>query len=149
MALFQFTRPTSLPAAEAWRRLTTWERHGDVVPLTRVDVLTPPPTHVGTVFVARSALGPLGFDDVMEVVEWTPPTTTAPGRCRLEKRGTFVTGWAEIEVRPDTTGARVLWREDLRVRRLPALFDGVLAAVSVRMFGRVVDRLTAASPARR
>ncbi|MFI7320077.1 SRPBCC family protein [Streptomyces venezuelae] len=148
MAIFQITRDTPLPAAEAWRRLTAWERHGDVAPLTRITVGTPPPTHVGTVFVARSALGPVGFDDVMEVVEWCPPDGAAPGRCRLEKRGSFVTGWAEIEVYPATagTGSTVVWREDLRVRGLPALCDGALSSVARRMFGRAADRLLAAGP---
>ncbi|MEU1133137.1 SRPBCC family protein [Streptomyces sp. NPDC005900] len=142
MALFQFARRTPLSPADAWHRLTSWERHGEVVPLTRVTVRTPPPTGVGTVFVARSALGPVGFDDPMEVVEWRPPRGTSPGRCRLAKRGTFVTGWAEFEVRATPTGSTVLWREELAVRWLPALFDGVLAATARRMFGRVVDRLT-------
>nr|WP_237528174.1 MULTISPECIES: SRPBCC family protein [unclassified Streptomyces] len=137
-----------MPAAEAWRRLTAWERHGDVVPLTRITVGTPPPTHVGTVFVARSALGPVGFDDVMEVVEWCPPDGASPGRCRLEKRGSFVTGWAEIEVYPATSGpgSTVVWREDLRVRGLPSLCDGVLSSVARRMFGRAADRLLAGGP---
>ncbi|MEV0253624.1 SRPBCC family protein [Streptomyces sp. NPDC050732] len=141
MAIFQITRDTPLPAADTWRRLTAWERHADVVPLTRITVRTPPPTHAGTVFVARSALGPVGFDDVMEVVEWCPPDGTAAGRCRLEKRGTFMTGWAEIEVYPTAGGSAVVWREDLRVRWLPALCDGVLSSVSRRVFGRAVDGL--------
>ncbi|MFF1376331.1 SRPBCC family protein [Streptomyces sp. NPDC058308] len=148
MAIFQITRDMPLPADEAWRRLTTWERHGDVVPLTRITVRTPPPTCVGTVFVARTALGPVGFDDVMEVVEWSAPDGTAPGRCRLEKRGSFVTGWAEIEVYPARgRGSALVWREDLRVRWLPALCDGVLAAVARRMFAGAADRLVAAGPA--
>ncbi|MEV7190226.1 SRPBCC family protein [Streptomyces sp. NPDC093510] len=149
MAIFQITRDTSLSAAETWRRLTDWERHGDVVPLTRVRFRTPPPTHAGTVFVARSSLGPVGFDDVMEVVGWCPPDGAAPGRCRLEKRGTLMTGWAEIEVFPAADGSAVVWREDLRVRWLPALCDGVLSSVSRRVFGRAVDRLLATAPAAR
>ncbi|MFJ2769269.1 SRPBCC family protein [Streptomyces sp. NPDC087300] len=142
MAHFQFTRDLPLSAAETWSRLTAWERHADVVPLTRIHVRTPPPTHVGTVFVARSALGPVGFDDVMEVVEWHPPLATAPGRCRLEKRGSFVTGWAEIEVYAYAPHSRLIWREDLRVRALPSICDAPLAAVSRRMFTQVVKRLT-------
>ncbi|MGW2229646.1 SRPBCC family protein [Streptomyces formicae] len=142
MAHFQFTRDVPLPPAETFSRLTAWERHADAVPLTRVHVRTPGPTRVGTVFTARSGLGPLGFDDVMEIVAWHPPLGTAPGRCRLEKRGTFVTGWAEIEVYPYDTGSRVIWREDLRVRALPAVFDGALATIATRMFTRAVTHLT-------
>ena len=150
MALIVFDRESSLPAAEAWRRLTTWERHADVVPLTRVVVRTPPPSGEGTLFVARTGLGPVGFDDVMEVVTWQPPGPGRGGLCRLEKRGSFVTGWAEIEVTPaaGNGGCRVTWREDLRVRWLPGAFDGVLARAGRWMFGRAVDGLLK-SPAHR
>ncbi|MFF8640902.1 SRPBCC family protein [Streptomyces sp. NPDC015345] len=144
MALFRFTRETALPPAEAWRRLTTWERHGEAVPLTRVTVRTPPPTRVGTVFVARTALGPIGFDDTMEVVDWRPPEGATPGRCRLEKRGEAVMGWAEIEVGPGPVGSRIVWHEELRLRPLPSLFDGALSAVARPVFARVVTRLTKA-----
>ncbi|MWA14414.1 SRPBCC family protein [Streptomyces sp. BA2] len=142
MALFRIDRESSLPAGEVWRRLTAWERHADVVPLTRVTVRTPPPSGEGTVFVARSGLGPVGFDDVMEVVTWRP-AVEGGGLCRLEKRGSFVTGWAEIEVSPraGAGGSTIVWREDLRVRWLPRVFDGVLVAAARRMFGRAVDGL--------
>ncbi|MGW5734019.1 MULTISPECIES: SRPBCC family protein [Streptomyces] len=142
MALFRIDRASSLPADEVWRRLTTWERHADVVPLTRVTVRTPPPSGEGTVFVARTSLGPVGFDDVMEVVTWRP-APGGGGMCRLEKRATLVTGWAEIEVSPraGTTGSAVVWREDLSVRGLPKAFDRVLLAAARWMFGRAVDGL--------
>ncbi|MGW6062162.1 SRPBCC family protein [Streptomyces sp. NPDC055189] len=149
MALFRIDRESSLPADEAWRRLTTWERHADVVPLTRVYVQTPPPGGEGTVFVARSGIGPVGFNDVMEVVTWRPAAEGGGGMCRLEKRGSFVTGWAEIEVLPrPESGSTVVWREDLSVRWLPRVFDGVLLAAARRMFGRAVDRLLAYPPQR-
>src|SRR5258708_29242872 len=62
--LFPYT--TLFRSEESWRRLTDWPRHAAVVPLTRVTVRTPPPTGEGTVFVARSGVGPLVFDDPME-----------------------------------------------------------------------------------
>lgn len=108
MVNFRLERTAPLPLEEAWRRLTEWPRHADVVPLTRVTVVTPPPTAKGTVFVARSGLGPLAFDDRMEVTVWRPPTDDEPGLVRLEKRGRVVTGWAEIEVRPGP-GAAAAW----------------------------------------
>jgi hypothetical protein len=99
---------------------------------------------VGTVFVARSGVGPLAFDDPMEVTVWQPPKGETGGRCRLVKHGSLVTGWAEIEVRPHGAGAsRVVWREDLRVRGLPTFLDRPLALVARRMFGRAVDALLA------
>ncbi|MFJ4715576.1 SRPBCC family protein [Streptomyces sp. NPDC088785] len=138
-ARIRIVRETPLSPAEAWLRLTDWERHGDVVPLTRVTVTTPPPTAAGTVFVARTGTARrLGFDDPMEVVHWEPPHL-----CRLEKRGRVVLGRAEFEVRPLAGGAgsRVEWREELRVRGLPGLADPLLAAAARRMFGRAVDGL--------
>ncbi len=142
MVDFLLERTVPLPLDEAWRRLTEWPRHAPVVPLTRVTVLTAPPTRAGTVFVARSGIGPLSFDDRMEVTVWRPPVGDAPGLCRLEKRGGVVLGWAEIEVRPGPGGrSRVIWREELRVRLLPSLFDRPLAGASRYVFGRAVNRL--------
>ncbi|MFI8193604.1 SRPBCC family protein [Streptomyces sp. NPDC085946] len=142
MVDFQLERTVPLSLDEAWRRVTRWPRHGDAVPLTRVSVATPPPTREGTVVVARSGLGPIGFDDPMEITVWRPPQGDAPGLCRLEKRGRVVTGWAELEVRPGPGGrARVLWREDVRVRGLPAVFDPLVRASGRAMFGRAVNAL--------
>lgn len=142
MVTFQLERTAPLPLDEAWRRLTEWPRHAMVVPLTRVIVVTPSPTRPGTVFVARSGIGPLAFDDRMEVTLWRPPTETLPGLCRLEKRGRIVRGWAEIEVLPGPGGrTRVVWREELRVRPLPAFLDPVLGAAARSVFGRALNQL--------
>ncbi|MFC9926080.1 SRPBCC family protein [Streptomyces sp. NPDC127190] len=142
MPTFSLVRTAPLPVAEAWRRLTQWPRHADAVPLTRIRVLTPAPTGEGTRFVARSGVGPLAFDDVMEVTVWRPPADGEGGLCRLEKRGRVILGWAEIEVGPGPGGrARVVWREELRVRFLPRAFDGVLERVARTTFGRAANRL--------
>jgi hypothetical protein len=142
VAHFLLERTVPLPLDEAWRRLTEWTRHGEAVPLTRVTVVTPPPTEVGSRFVARSGVGPLTFDDPMEVTAWQPPGEDTPGLCRLEKRGRLITGWAEIEVRPGPGGrSRVLWREELRVRFVPGIFDGVVERTARHVFGRAMNRL--------
>jgi hypothetical protein len=139
---FLLERTAPLPVDETWRRLTQWPRHGEVVPLTRVTVVTPPPTGEGTVFVARSGIGPFAFDDPMEVTVWRPPADDRPGFVRLEKRGRVVRGWAEIEVRPGPGGrTRVVWREELGVRLLPGAFDRPLAGASRYVFGRAANRL--------
>ncbi|MEV1077449.1 SRPBCC family protein [Streptomyces sp. NPDC050211] len=142
MVNFLLERTAPLPLPEAWRRLTEWPRHSEVVPLTRVTVVTPPPTGEGTVFVARSGLGPLAFDDRMEVTVWHPPGDETPGLCRLEKRGRVITGWAELEVRLGPGGrARVVWREELGVRLVPGVFDPVVERAARYVFGRAVNRL--------
>ncbi|MEU9897046.1 SRPBCC family protein [Streptomyces phaeochromogenes] len=144
MALFVVWRDSVLGAGEAWRRLTAWERHADVVPLTRITVVEGTGGGVGTVFVARSGVGALAFDDPMEVAVWRPPLGGQAGFCRLVKRGTFVTGWAEIEVRPRVGGgSRVVWREELRVRGVPRILDSLVGWVARWVFGRAVRRLLA------
>ncbi|MCD0484484.1 SRPBCC family protein [Streptacidiphilus sp. ASG 303] len=141
MAPFRIERLTALPPDEAWRRLTDWERHAAHVPMTRITVTTPPPNRAGTAFTARTAVGGVGFDDPMEVVAWEPPAAGRPGRCRLEKRGRTVTGWAEIEVAPHGAGSRVVWTEEARVRGVPALFDAPSRWAGRLLFGRAVDGL--------
>ncbi|WP_030671932.1 SRPBCC family protein [Streptomyces sp. NRRL B-1347] len=143
MALFHIVRTTPLSPDEAWRRLTDWERHGQVMPLTRVTV-SGAAGGAGALLTARSGVGPLAFDDLMEVVVWQPPQGRR-GACRLVKRGSFVTGWAEIEVGPDGVGggSRVVWREELRVRWLPKVLDPVVARSASWLFGRAVDALLA------
>ncbi|GHC54368.1 SRPBCC family protein [Streptomyces flavofungini] len=143
MAYFRVERTTPLGPAEAWGRLTDWERHGQVVPLTRVTVSGGLPRGTGTVFTARSGVGPLAFDDPMEVTVWQPPSATEGGLCRLVKRGAVVRGWAEIEVRAAGQGARVVWREELRVRLVPRVLDPVVARVAARVFGRAAGALLA------
>ncbi|CCB71878.1 conserved protein of unknown function (plasmid) [Streptantibioticus cattleyicolor NRRL 8057 = DSM 46488] len=91
--------------------------------------------------VARTGIAGAGFEDPMEVVRWEPPCGTASGRCRLEKRGRVVVGWAEIEVEPAAGGARVVWREAVRIAGLPQLFDAPTRWTARLLFGRVVNAL--------
>ncbi|MEU6314893.1 SRPBCC family protein [Streptomyces sp. NPDC047014] len=142
MPVIRIVHRTSAPAAEAWSRLTDWERHGAQVPLTRTIIETDPPTHAGTVFTARTGVAGITFDDRMEVTVWRPPTADSAGLARLEKRGRAVTGWAEIEIRPlPAGGSEVHWREDLRVRGLPRALDPLVAAAGRLLFGRALVRL--------
>jgi carbon monoxide dehydrogenase subunit G len=131
VALIEIVREVRLDPAEAWERLTDWEQHGRFVPLTRIRR-----TDAG--FVARTGLGPVGFDDPMEVVRWD-----APRSCRLEKRGRVVSGWAEFVVEPHDGGSRVTWREDIHVVGTPRFADPLTRAASTRLFSRVIDGLLA------
>jgi hypothetical protein len=141
MSPFRVGRTTELSAGECWRRVTNWPAHASQVPLTTVSVAGPSPTGVGTVFVARSALGGFGFDDPMEVVVWEPPGAGRRGRCRLEKRGRVFQGWAEIEVWPTGSGSVVLWVEELRLRLVPGAFAPLVSRVGRQVFGRALDGL--------
>lgn len=142
LALFVIERGSPLPAARAWELLTDWRRHGRVAPLTAVRVRGGPPGGgLGTVFVARTRVGRLGFDDPMEVTEWQPPRGDTPGVCRLDKRGRVFTGWALVEVLPLAAGCRVRWTEDISLRGLPRAADPLTRRLAALVFGKAVDRL--------
>jgi carbon monoxide dehydrogenase subunit G len=128
---FEIVRVVDLTPAEAWARVTRWESHGSFVPLTTITT-----TDLG--FVARTGLGPVGFDDPMEIVEWDEPSY-----CKLVKTGRLVRGWAEIEVVPQGTGSRVVWREDISVRGVPRFADPVVKRSSEALFSRVLDGVLA------
>jgi len=129
MPQFEITRELPLSASEAWARITDWPRHGDFVPLTTVQV------HDRRI-VARTGLGPVAFDDIMDITAWEPPH-----RCRLEKRGKLIQGWAEITVEQVNGKARVRWVEEIRVRALPRIFDPLVEKAARRMFTKLLDGL--------
>ncbi|MFI9366585.1 SRPBCC family protein [Kitasatospora sp. NPDC053057] len=141
MARFVLTRRSTLPPADCWARLTAWPRHGDRVPFTRVSVARGTGHRPGDVILARTALGPLRFDDPMELVE-----LAEPAHCRLAKRGRVVRGDAELRVRAVGAGSEVVWAEELRITGLPRLFDPAVALAGRLVFGRVLDHLLASAP---
>lgn len=129
------------PVDVVWRRLTDWPAHGRWVPLTRVRVLTERPDGVGARFVGRTALGPLGFDDPMEVTAWSPPAAGGAGRCDVVKQGRLLTGAAFFEVAPAPGGgSRVRWSEDIEVApvRLTRPFAPVTRLVTKVLFARML-----------
>ncbi|MGH3723570.1 MAG: SRPBCC family protein [Mycobacterium sp.] len=143
MALLRIERTSALPAEVAFARITDWPGHSEHIPLTTVYVTSSGPAGVGTTFVGRTGLGPLGFRDPMTVTEWAPPESGRPGRCRLEKTGSIVLGWAEIEVYAEGDGSRVIWREEARLRGTPLFLSGLEKAAGEWMFGRAIDRMLA------
>jgi hypothetical protein len=135
VATFVVRRTVAAPAGVAWATLTDWPLHGRWVPLTTVTVERDT-GGVGTRFVGRTGLGPLAFDDPMEVVQWEPPAAVRVGRCLLRKRGDVVLGWARIEVRPiSARRCAVSWAEDVEIA--PAAWTG-WAGPLVSAAGRVV-----------
>jgi hypothetical protein len=139
MAQFVASHDTSLSVDEAWARLTDWPRHAAYVPLTTITV-TGVPTRIGTVFTARTAVGRFGFDDPMEIVEWAPPEAGV-GRCRLDKRGSVMLGWAELVVESRAGGSTATWTENITVARVPHFVDPLTAVSSRLLFSRVLRRL--------
>lgn len=142
MSGFDVVRRTPLSAAEAWRRVTAWERHGEFVPLTRITVHRDEATGRET-FVARSGLGPFGFDDVMDITYRRPPTDTEEGLVRIVKQGRIVLGWAVLTVTPLDSGSEVRWHEEARLRWTRGPIVALVDKVVARGFGRLLDGLLA------
>ena len=141
MARFTAVARTPAPAARTWELLTDWPAHSRWVPLTAVRVLTPQRRGVGARFTGRTGLGPIAFDDPMEVVEWREPAAGTAGRARLIKYGRVVLGGAELEVEDAPGGGSIVrWTEDMQVApvRLTRPFDRVVAVVGRRAFERAL-----------
>lgn len=148
MALVVVRFSASAPARAVWERITDWEQHGRFVPLTTVAVHGPP--GLGQRFVGRTALGPVGFDDPMEVTAWRPPAGDAEGdeagTCTVVKQGRVVLGWAALTVTPRSGGrCDVEWLEDVEVppRALTSVAAPLVAAGGRFAFGRMVRGLAA------
>lgn len=135
------------PAEEVWALITDWPAQSRWIPLTTVILDRHSPAGSGTRFTGRTRLGPIRFDDPMEVTEWQPVTDGTPGRCQIRKLGPWLTGWAEIDVRPAGAGTRVAWSEDIQLRWMPRFADRVLgpviAVAGSALFGRTLRKMAA------
>lgn len=136
MSRFTAQVEVQAPADVVWERVTDWRAHERWIPLTRVTILTAQHTGIGARFVARTGIGPLAVDDVMEVTSWAPPSEGLPGRCEVVKQGRVVHGGAQIEVwnlgaaGSPPSRSLVHWSEDLAVapERLTRLAGPLIAA---------------------
>src|SRR6478609_11154301 len=74
MADFEVHLDSPLSAPEAWRRILDLRAHTAVIPLTTVTgaALSAAELGPGSRFVARTGLGPIGFDDTMVVESIVP-----------------------------------------------------------------------------
>jgi hypothetical protein len=146
VASFEVVRHTHLEAEEAFSVVTDWPRHAAFLPLTTIQLVGLVRADVGARFVARTALGPLHFDDPMEVVHWRPPTGAAPGVCRVDKRGRVIAGSTLITVTPAREGSVVHWQEDATIRYLGPLTAWPTQLAGRRVFGRLLDGLLSGPP---
>lgn len=135
--MFTLTRESALSPDELWRRVAALGEHADSVPLTTT-IADPGAPCAGWSFTARTALGPLRFDDSMFVEEWDPPR-----RWRVRKTG-LLKGWAEAVVTSSARGSRLTWTEELwfEIPALTGVTRRVGDVVGPLIFGPVVNRLT-------
>jgi hypothetical protein len=147
---FTVRREVAAPADQVWSRLVDWPAHGRWVPLTAVRVTSAGAPGVGTTFVGRTGLGPVGFDDPMTVTRWEPPAAGREGKCTVRKTGRVVLGGAEVSVLPlGDRRCSVHWTETADVAGLRWLpLAGRLTALAGRLaFHRLLRRMAAEAEA--
>lgn len=120
--------------ADVWARLWDLDRHTAAIPLTTV--------HGGTLgldasFSARTALGPLGFDDDMEVVRWEPPHQAA-----ILKTGAVLRGTIEVDLRPAGQDTRLRWRQTYGAAWVPDALARYAAPLVRAAYLTSIRRLT-------
>ncbi|EWT01352.1 hypothetical protein N865_08500 [Intrasporangium oryzae NRRL B-24470] len=149
MAHFAVRILSPLPADQAWARILDLRAHSAVIPLTTLtgDILYAAGLVPGSRFVARTALGPIGFDDSMVVDEVTQPTAGHGAWARIRKEGKAIRGLIELTITPQGTGSRVEWSQDISVRGIPRVFDPVVARVARAAYGTTLRKLLARTPA--
>jgi uncharacterized protein YndB with AHSA1/START domain len=138
------------PAEVVWQTVTDWERQGEWMPATRVEVTSEGDGRgSGATLRAVTGIGPLAFADPMKIVEWAAPGGDGPRRCVVRHLGRVVRGDGVFEVvalAPERS--RFLWTEllDLPLGALgrlgwplvrPALRAGV--ALALRRLARLCE----------
>lgn len=133
---FEVRRQFAVSIERLWQSLIDWPSHGDWIPATQVRVLFDN-GGVGTRFVARTGLGPLGFDDHMTVVELDPVDFSAVVR----KTGPLLLGSADFKLSTSELGAVLRWHESIEVPWLPPFLAPLLARIGTTMFRYSMGRL--------
>ena len=143
MAAFHVHLETDLPAAEAWRRVLDLRAHSDVIPLTTVTgaQLEAASLAPGSRFVARTAVGRVGFDDIMVVDAIEQPRDGSGARARIHKEGKLIGGEIDFRVIPAGSGSTVDWVQQIRVRGVPGWAGPVVARVARTAYGKALAEL--------
>lgn len=124
---------------EALRRVLDLRAHDRLVPLTRVTPAVPADElDVGSRFVGRTALGPVGFEDVMRIEQ----LTFAPEpQAVIVKEGRLLRGRVRVTATPSTRGSLVTWEQEVVLPWLPRPLHRVAATVMQAGYRRVLAAL--------
>src|SRR6059058_226575 len=111
MAELVLTVDIDAPPEIVFDALTDWTNQGEWMAGTAVRVTRGDGRSVGSRIVARTAAGPVGFDDPMEITGWERPR-----RVQVHHLGRVVRGDGvfEVEALPDG-GSRFHWVEWIEV----------------------------------
>lgn len=125
-----------------WERLWDLDRHTAAIPLTRVWSLDGRPLRPGSGFVGRTGLGALGFDDRMQVAEWTPPRHAV-----VRKTGPWLRGTITVDLDADGGHTRLRWHQTFGARGVPDVVARMVAPLVARGYRVALHRILAGSAA--
>ena len=124
------------PADAVWAAVTDWESQEQWMLLTRVWPTSGSGHAVGDQIAARTALGPVGFTDPMEITAWDPPRV-----CEVRHLGRVVRGSGVFAVEPLGDGAaRFSWTERIPLPRFLWPLVAIPLRISLRRFGHWIAR---------
>ncbi|HEY9495834.1 MAG TPA: SRPBCC family protein [Intrasporangium sp.] len=145
MAHFEVQIDTRRSPGDAWDRVLDLRLHDLLIPFTRITSGKVPAAELGSgsAFVARTGLGPLGFDDPMVVEELVRPSGGSAGLARIRKHGKVIRGSIELRITPQPGGSRVKWNQEITVWGVPRALGWMTARVSRAAYGMALRRLLA------
>ena len=145
MVHFSVSIDTPRRADEAWDRVLDLRLHDRLIPFTRITSGKVPATELrtGSTFVARTGLGPVGFDDRMVVTDLTAPVGDSAGMAQIRKQGKVIRGSIELRVSPQPIGSRVEWDQEISVWGVPRALGWLTAQASRAAYGTALRRLLA------
>ncbi len=109
-------RVIAAPIETVWEDIARLETHTEwMADAESITFLTEQTAGEGTRMEVETRVGPLRTKDIMEFVEWEPPT-----RMAIRHQG-LVTGVGEFTLTPEDGSTRFAWREELR---FPWYFGG-------------------------
>ena len=149
MAHFEVQIDTRRSPGDAWDRVLDLRLHDLLIPFTRITSGKVPAAELGSgsAFVARTGLGPLGFDDPMVVEELVRPSGGSAGLARIRKHGKVIRGSIELRITQQPGGSRVKWNQEITVWGVPRALGWMTARVSRAAYGMALRRLLAHDPA--
>ena len=142
------TLDVAAPAADLWAYITDWPRHGEWIPLTKVETVGGGARGVGGKIRAWSGLGPLGFWDPITITAWDEQPDGS-GHCAFVHTGRFVKGDAEIMVSSlPGDRSRLEWFEWFDLGLPGRLAWRVAGAAMERTLARALQKMAAIVEAR-
>ena len=135
------------PVDDVFEAFTDWQRQGEWMVGTKVEVRKGDGQSVGSELAAWTGAGPVGFWDYMTITRWEPPY-----RVDVVHTGSVVKGTGTMEVLALPQGrSRFVWSEDLDIPLgllgrigFPIVKPGFMAGVkhSLKSFARWAEKRT-------